>query len=76
MFRVEQWLGSPSSGSLLIALAATVATVVVVLCSRVPRVATVAALTLAFSLCVGFSAAAAIFDLEEHELGAQILFRQ
>ena len=64
VFRVEQWLGSPGSGSLLIALAATVATVVVVLCSRVPRVATVAALTLAFSLCVGFSAAAAIFDLE------------
>ena len=64
VFRVEQWLGSPGSGSLLIALAATMATVVVVLCSRVPRVATVAALALAFTLCAGFSAAAAIFDLE------------
>jgi hypothetical protein len=74
VFRVEQWLGSPGSGSLLIALAATLATVVVVLCSRVPRVATIAALALAFTLCAGFSAAAAIFDLENTSAARKSFF--
>jgi hypothetical protein len=74
VFRVEQWLGSPGSGSLLVALAATLATVGVVLCSRVPRVATVAALALAFTLCVGFSAAAAIFDLENTSAARKSFF--
>jgi hypothetical protein len=74
VFRVEQWLGSPGSGSLLIALAATLATVGVVLCSRVPRVATVVALALAFTLCVGFSAAAAIFDLENTSAARKSFF--
>jgi hypothetical protein len=64
VFRVEQWLGSPGSGSLAIALVATLGTVVVVFCSRAPRVATMVALGMSFTLCVGFSAAAVVFDLE------------
>jgi hypothetical protein len=63
-FRVEQALGSPGSGSLAIALAATFATALVVVCSRRPRVATPVALALAFALCAGSSAAAVVFDLE------------
>ncbi len=74
VFRVEQWLGSPGSGSLVIALAATLATVVVVLCSRVPRVATIAALALALTLCAGFSAAAVIFDLENTSAARKSFF--
>ena len=64
VFRVEQWLGSPGSGSLVIALTATLATAVLVVCSRMPRVATIVALAMAFTLCAGFSAAAVVFDLE------------
>jgi hypothetical protein len=63
-FRIEQALGSPGSGSLAIALAVTAASALVVLCSRRPRVATTAALSLAFALSAGFSAAAVVFDLE------------
>jgi hypothetical protein len=63
-FRIEQWAGSPGSGSLAIALVATLATAVVVLASRVPRAATGVALSFAFAACVAFSAAAVVFDLE------------
>jgi hypothetical protein len=64
VFRIEQALGSPGSGSLAIALVVTAASALVVLCSRTPRVATTAALSLAFALCVASSAAAVVFDLE------------
>jgi hypothetical protein len=64
VFRIEQLLASPGSGSLAVALAVTAATVLVVACSRAPRVATAAVLSLAFALCVAFSALAVVFDLE------------
>jgi hypothetical protein len=63
-FRIEQWVGTPGSGSLAIALVATLATAVVVLVSRLPSTATAVALSLAFAMCVAFSAAAMVFDLE------------
>ncbi len=63
-FRIEQWAGSPGSGSLLIALAATAATAVVVVSSSKTQVATRVALALALLLCAGFSAAAVVFDEE------------
>ena len=74
VFRVEQWAGSPGSGSLLVALTATLATVVVVLCSRVPRVATVAALGVSFAICAGFSASAVVFDLENTSAARKSFF--
>ncbi|MGH2921734.1 MAG: hypothetical protein ACRDKU_06690, partial [Gaiellaceae bacterium] len=64
VFRIEQALGSPGSGSLAIALVVTAASVLVVVCSRTPRLATTATLSLAFVLCVASSAAAVVFDLE------------
>jgi hypothetical protein len=64
VFRIETWLGSPGSGSLAIALVATLATAGVVLCSRAPKVATKAAFAAALVLCVGFSTATVVFDLE------------
>jgi hypothetical protein len=63
-FRIEQALGSPGSGSLAIALAATAAAALVVVCSRRPALATPVALVLAFALCAASSAAAVVFDLE------------
>lgn len=63
-FRIEQWLGSPGSGSLAVALAAAAAALLVVLASARRRVATAAALGLAIFLCSGFSAAAVVFDRE------------
>jgi hypothetical protein len=64
VFRIEEWLGSPGSGSLAIALVATLAVAVVVLCSRTPRIATAAGFAVALVLCAGFSAATVVFDLE------------
>lgn len=64
VFRVEQWLGSPGSGSLAIAAAATLALAGVVLASRTPRHATTVAFASALVLCVSFSTAAVVFDLE------------
>jgi hypothetical protein len=64
VYRIEQWLGSPGSGSLLVALAATAATAVVVFFSGRPRLATSTGLALALLLCAGFSAAAVVFDEE------------
>ena len=64
VFRIEEWLGSPGSGSLAIALVATLAIGIVVLCSRRPRAATGVAFVAAFVICVGFSAATVVFDLE------------
>jgi hypothetical protein len=63
-FKIEQWAGSPGSGSLAIALAATLATAIVVLASRMPRAGTAVALSLALAVSVAFSAAAVVFDLE------------
>lgn len=74
VFRVEQWLGSPGSGSLLIALTATMATVVVVVCSRAPRLGTSVALGLSFAICVGFSSAATLFDLENTSAARKSFF--
>jgi hypothetical protein len=74
VFRVEQWLGSPGSGSLAIALAATLGTVVVVVCSRMPRMATMVALGISFTLCAGFSAAAVVFDLENTSSARKAFF--
>ena len=63
-YRIEQWAGSPGSGSMLVALAVTIALAFVVLASSRPRVATWAAIGLAFVACAGFSALAAVFDTE------------
>jgi hypothetical protein len=63
-YRIEQWLGSPGSGSMLVALAVTVALALVVVASARPRVATGVAIGLAFVACAGFSAVAAVFDTE------------
>jgi hypothetical protein len=64
VFRIEQSLGSPGSGSLMIAVVVTAASLLVVVCSRRPPAATVAALSGALALCVAFSTAAVAFDLE------------
>jgi hypothetical protein len=64
VFRIEEWLGSPGSGSLAIALVATLAVAVIVLCSRRPRIATAAGFAVALALCVAFSATTVVFDLE------------
>ncbi len=63
-YRIEQWLGSPGTGSLAVALAATAGLAAVVVASARPRLATGAAIAVALLLCAGFSAAAAIFDTE------------
>jgi hypothetical protein len=63
-YRIEQWAGSPGSGAMLVALAATIALAFVVLASPRPRVATWAAIGLAFAACAAFSAVAAVFDTE------------
>ena len=64
VFRIEQWLGSPGSGSLVIALVATVAAAAVVLASRTPKAGTAVAFACALALCAGFSTSAVVFDLE------------
>jgi hypothetical protein len=63
-YRIEQWLGSPGSGSMLVALAVTLALALVVLASARPRVASGVAIGLAFLACAGFSAVAVVFDTE------------
>ena len=63
-YRIEQWLGSPGTGSLAVALAAAVGVGIVVVASARPRLATGAAIGLALALCAGFSATAAMFDTE------------
>jgi len=73
-FRIEQWLGTPGSGSLLIALVATAATAVLVLCSARPRVATTVGIGLALVLCAGFSAAAVVFDQENTSSARRAFF--
>jgi hypothetical protein len=73
-FRIEQWAGSPGSGSLLIALAATAATAIVVLSSSRPQLATKVGLGLALLLCAGFSAAAVVFDEENTSSARQAFF--
>jgi hypothetical protein len=63
-YRIEQWLGSPGSGSMLVALAVTIGVAFVVLASTRPRMATAIAIGLALVACAGFSAVAAVFDTE------------
>jgi hypothetical protein len=63
-YRIEQWAGSPGSGSMLVALGVTIALAFVVLASTRPRVATMAAIGFALAACAGFSAVAAVFDTE------------
>jgi hypothetical protein len=63
-FRFEQLFDTPGSGSLVVALAATVSIALLVACSLRPRVATPAGLALALVLCTGFATAAAVFDHE------------
>jgi hypothetical protein len=63
-YRVEQWLGSPGDGSLAIALVATLAVAALVASTFRPRIATAVGLGLAVSLCLGYSTAATVFDLE------------
>lgn len=64
VFRIEQWLGTPGNGSLAVALAGTVALVVLVACSARTRIATSAGITLAILLSGGFAAAGVVFDQE------------
>ena len=75
-FRIEQWVGTPGSGSLLIALAATAATGLVVLCSSRPQLATKVGLGLALLLCVSFSTAAVVFDQENTRSARRAFFGQ
>jgi hypothetical protein len=63
-YRIEQWLGSPGSGSMLVALAVSAALALVVAASARPRVATGVAVGLALVACAGFSAVAVVFDTE------------
>ncbi len=64
VFRIEQWLGTPGNGSIAVALAGTVALVVLVACSVRTRIATPAGIALAVLLSGGFAAAGVIFDQE------------
>ena len=64
VFRVEQWLGTPGNGSLAIALAGALAVTIVAACSRRPRLATAAGLSLAIAFAGGLGAATVLFDHE------------
>jgi hypothetical protein len=61
-FRVEEWVGSPGNGSLVVAAAAGVLLGAAVLLSRSPRLGTPIALSLAVAAAAAASAGAVAFD--------------
>ena len=66
-FRVEEWVGSPGNGSLVLAAAAGALLATVVLASRSPRHATPIALVLAVAAATAVWAGAVAFDSRNSE---------